>query len=294
MSDFISVSRKKSAFSSRVSTYALENLEHDSLTAFFEDAKPIFIKETKNLLKKLPTIKLNACLEAIFKKVEYDKEEEEEESDQGNEYTTYYVQTTNKIIDCSTKNSKFYTKNIQKTIMSQLSEADLQGSGWSLHEIKALIINNNKHQVFSGATHIDLPKFITNKKAVINIKNDDNECFKWAVLSAIHPKDKNPQRVSHYYPFKNELNFANMTFPVTLGQLNIFEKQNENISINVYAIDEEYDADTRKKERIIVPIRISETYKKHHIHLLWIFDEDSIQNQSGINEHKRSLVKNRK
>lgn len=288
MSELISVSWKKSAFKSRVSTYALENLEHDNLTEFFKDAKHIFIRETKNVLKKFPIIKLNACLEAIFKKVEYDKEEEE--IDQESEYTTYYVQTVNKIVDCSTKISKFYTRNIQKTIMSQLSEADLQGSGWSLHEIKALIINNNKHQMFSGATHIDLPKFINNKKAVINVKNSDNECFRWAVLSALHPKDKNPQRVSNYYPFKNELNLTNMTFPVTVSQLNIFERQNENISINVYAIDEEYDADTRKKEQIIVPIRISETYKKHHIHLLWICDEESIKNRSEINEETRSLV----
>lgn len=287
----VNVSNRTSAFRRRVNTYALENVVHDNLVDFFRDAKVLFVEETKKILKTFPTLKLNACLEAKFQKTIYGDGDDGRESEQ-NEYSTFYIQTKNKIIDGATNISEFYNLNIQKKIISQISEVDLQGSGWSLYEVVALIINNNKHQVFNGAVHIKLPKFIADKKAVINVKNTDNECFKWAVLAALHPNIKNPNRVSKYYPFRNELNFENITFPVTLDQLNIFEKQNENISINVYAIDEEYNPNSRKKENIVVPIRIAEKCQQHHIHLLWICDIESVENQSEIetNECSHSLA----
>ena len=37
-----------------------------------------------------------------------------------------------------------------------------------------------------GAGYIDLPANIRNKRAVINVKNKDNRCFEYAILSALH------------------------------------------------------------------------------------------------------------
>lgn len=291
----VSVFGRKSAFKIRVNTYALENNLHDNLTDFFEDAKVLFIKETKKLLNSFPIIKLNASLEALFQKVILDDfgddDDDDNEQFERHDYTTFYIQTKNRVIDGSTDISMFFTEHIQNKMISQLSEVELQGSGWSLYNIKALVINNNKHEVFSGANYIDLPDFIANKKAVINVQNKDNECFKWAVLAALHPKDKNAHRVSNYYPFRNELNFENITFPVTLNQLKTFEKQNENISINVYAIDEEYSPNLLRREKVIVPIRIAENYQPNHIHLLWISNEDTMkQSETETIESEPSLV----
>ena len=44
-------------------------------------------------------------------------------------------------------------------------------------------------------SYIPLPKELANKKAIINMKNDDNQCFLWCVLRALNPKDNHPERV---------------------------------------------------------------------------------------------------
>lgn len=262
---------RNSAFKCRISTYELKNKEHFRLEDFFRDAFALFELETQKLLKKNSILKLNACLEAKFIKPSKMSTDESEDSW---DVIIMYIQTPNKIIDRSKNILKFYTRNITKKITTQISEMEGEnGSGWSLHEIMGLVVNNNKHQVFNGATHLPLPAFIQSKKAVINVKNEDNQCFKWAVLSALHSV-RNAYRVSSYKAFENELNFKNMTFPVTLDQIDVFEKQNETISIHVYAIEDDYDQNTKKKKKIVVPIRIASNTRSNHIHLLWYSDVD--------------------
>jgi hypothetical protein len=56
----------------------------------------------------------------------------------------------------------------------------------------------NKYIPLTGASYIPLPKVLANKKAIINVQNDDDECFTRSVLSALHPVDKYPQRISKY------------------------------------------------------------------------------------------------
>ena len=83
---------------------------------------------------------------------------------------------------------------------------------------------------------IELPKYIASKKAIINVQNDDNECFKYAVLSALHYDDiNNHERVTKYKPYLDELNFKGIKFPVTDRGIIKFEKQNPQ-SINVFII----------------------------------------------------------
>ena len=37
---------------------------------------------------------------------------------------------------------------------------------------------------------IPLPGFLAAKKAIINLKNEDDECFKWAIIRALNPLEK--------------------------------------------------------------------------------------------------------
>lgn len=56
------------------------------------------------------------------------------------------------------------------------------GSGWMLEEIIELVVSNNKYSSSRGSSYFSLPKLIQDKKAVINIKNKDEMCFKYSVL----------------------------------------------------------------------------------------------------------------
>ena len=47
-----------------------------------------------------------------------------------------------------------------------------------------------KYMPLCGSSYIPLPKFIAAKKAIINLKNEDDECFKWAITRALNPVEK--------------------------------------------------------------------------------------------------------
>ena len=44
----------------------------------------------------------------------------------------------------------------------------------------------NKSDLLNGEEYIDLTQAVKNKKAVINVKNKDNKCFEYPILSALH------------------------------------------------------------------------------------------------------------
>ena len=48
-------------------------------------------------------------------------------------------------------------------------------------------LNINFHRLaLTRGSYIELPKWIKSKKAAINPQNKDEECFKWAVIAALH------------------------------------------------------------------------------------------------------------
>lgn len=110
------------------------------------------------------------------------------------------------------------------------------GSGWTLHENHALILEIDTYEPLQGSSYIELPKDIHDTKAVVNIKNDDQKCFKWSILAALHPASNHAERLTNYQDYKDELNFDGIEFPVPIHQISKFEKQNSGISITVIGI----------------------------------------------------------
>ena len=49
-------------------------------------------------------------------------------------------------------------------------------------------------------------------KCIVNVQNDDEECFKWAVLAAMFPVKENAYRVSKYKPLQDKLNFNGISY----------------------------------------------------------------------------------
>ena len=60
-------------------------------------------------------------------------------------------------------------------------------SGLILAEIYALNLNIVQFNPLDGSMWAPLPKFLANKKAIVNVHNTDNQCFGYAVASALHP-----------------------------------------------------------------------------------------------------------
>ena len=66
-----------------------------------------------------------------------------------------------------------------------------------------------------GGSYGDFPKWLKNKKATVNPKNNDNNCFQYALTVALnyHNIEKDPQRVSQIKPFINQYDWKEIDFP---------------------------------------------------------------------------------
>ena len=53
-----------------------------------------------------------------------------------------------------------------------------------------------KYQIVRGAGNSELPKFIVDKGTIINIKNEDDMRFKYAVTRALQPVERKANTVS--------------------------------------------------------------------------------------------------
>ena len=67
-----------------------------------------------------------------------------------------------------------------------------------------------RYQPLRGSSYIPVPAALKNKKAVINVKNMDDNCLRWALHSALFPAANDAQRPSKY-PTDDGLNFKKST-----------------------------------------------------------------------------------
>ena len=76
------------------------------------------------------------------------------------------------------------------------------------------------------------------KKGLINIQNtDDNECFKWSLVRYLHSADHHPARVTKVNRlFGDEIDFADIKFPVEIEDIHKIEKKNSSI-ISVFGYE---------------------------------------------------------
>jgi len=95
---------------------------------------------------------------------------------------------------------------------------------------------SHSYEPLRGSSYTELPKDIHDTKAVVNIKNEDLECFKWCILAGLHPASNHAERLTNYQDYNGELNFDGIEFPVPIHQISKFEKQNRDISITVIAV----------------------------------------------------------
>ena len=144
-----------------------------------------------------------------------------------------------------------------------------EGTGWRMHSIINLELHTVEYQPLRGSSYIELPKYLKNKKAIINMKNKDNKCFLWSVLRVLNPKINNPERVDKELESKEDtLNMKGIRYPVSLQDINKFESLNSNISISVLGYNE--------KDKIVYPLRISKCIgREYDIVLLLIKDGEN-------------------
>jgi hypothetical protein len=146
-----------------------------------------------------------------------------------------------------------------------------EGNNWRFKKVKSLAIHIDKNILLRGSSYKDLPKFIADKKAVINIRNADNECFRWCILRALNPVNKNAGRISDLKSKISSLNWGNMTFAVESKDIGKFQKLNPNYAVNILGLD----------GTCVYPLRKSNVNTDNQINLLLHDEHYSLINNFG-------------
>ena len=136
-----------------------------------------------------------------------------------------------------------------------------------------LEININKYSPLRGCSYMKLPSFIENKKAVVNIVNQDECCFAWAVTSALYPARANVCETSLYPHYFTVLNLVGIEFPVKVSGIPKFEILND-FYINVYGLDSVFE-NHQVKYHVVGPLYYSKKRMSKHVNLLLTTDDET-------------------
>src|SRR6218665_2203135 len=106
-----------------------------------------------------------------------------------------FVSKTEVILDATDIN-EIYNNAISR-IPETKTNFQMRGSNLRVMTVEKLDVNTVTYKPLKVSSYISLPVDLVNKMAIINMKNDDNECFKWSVTRALNPTDNNPQRITN-------------------------------------------------------------------------------------------------
>lgn len=244
-----------SCFKGRIKTGSIINLKFKDPKIFLDKCFKVFVgRIKKEIVKSLLKVNVGLVCKYIKPHDNLDR-------------SIKHFQTQNVTIDRTTNLSEWYKVNVVDKILNKMEEFQERDSGWALLETLYLKVNINSFNPISVgfSTYVNLPTLLKNKKAVINIRNNDAYCFLWAIVAALHPapKHKNPLRVNSYPHFSTVLNYEGIKFPIDLKSISKFEYMNK-LSINVYTME--------KSE--ILPLTLTKTNFSTKINLLMIPGND--------------------
>ena len=75
----------------------------------------------------------------------------------------------------------------------QIENPALLNSRFVFDEVLYLDTNFHHLNLTRGSSYLPIPDWLVRKKAIINLHNNDEECFKWAVITAENVGIKVPQ-----------------------------------------------------------------------------------------------------
>ena len=151
----------------------------------------------------------------------------------------------------------------------QIKNPALLNSRFVFDEVLFTNIDFHQLNLTRGSSYLPLPEWLAKKKTIINPKNEDEECFKWAVIAASKWEEinTNPERISKLKRFEKDFCWSGIEFPVSVKDIRKFEVKNR-ISISLLAIEDKEIYICRKGgnyERVINLMLISSDERNHYV-----------------------------
>ena len=199
----------------------------------FTKTRPLTESHLEDLLKTTKGFKFIETLEVTFEKDTINSKTGKRVSIYKTAFLNGKVKTITKVDDIEPE-LNISRQEILNTIDKWVSE----GSGWVIDRIDSHYINVTLYKPLNGSRYIELPTELRNsKKGLINMKNEDEECFRWCHIRHLNPHIKYPERIKKEdKKMINELNYDGIDFPISQKHYNKVEKQNS-IGINVFGYE---------------------------------------------------------
>ena len=267
--------KEKSSLSGSANKYTIEGvfgLEPEEFFLSINDTLVDFFTYHRNIKFKLVLV----CL----------MEKQEIEKTQGiidiKEDKAYFHSPT--LINLESTDVEGLISNSKESIKGQMEAYSEKGSNWTFKEVVKLEIHTVEYNPNKGSYYIDLPSWIKNKKAIVNIKNKDDKCFLWCILRYLHPRDRDEERINDLKKYEFSLNTKGITFPMKVNNITQFEKLNPELpGINVFSNDE---------KMTIYPLREAKRDCKNTIDL-FLYEEDGASHYTLIKNFHR-LIRSQK
>ena len=277
--------KEASAFKNYTNQYVINNIgdyKPDEVLAY---AKPAIL----NIFKSNRNIKTMLYLHCIMTRYEgFDEEDEGYDDVKGRRQTAKFAFHSHdlKLVLEGTDISELYDEMADEIEEEIQKVATTEGSGRVLGTVISLVLHTTKWEPIYGSSYIPLDPYLANKKAIINMKNEDDKCFMWCVLRALYPKNDHPERIDKDLKSKQDnINMKGIHYPVNFQAIDRFEDLNPNISISVLGYN---------KEDRVFPLRISKyTGCDYDIVLLLLKEAEKGENGEIKEKTHYTLVKNK-
>ena len=173
-------------------------------------------------------------------------------------------------------------------ILEAFATYQQNGSGWMLKGVLRMNITLSGLRPLRGSSHMVLPEALAKRKALINMANDDEECFKWAFTRALNPVDKNPQRVTKLLREQTkELCWDGVKFPTPCSErvFRKFEKNND-ISLRVFGHQLNNNGGVA-----IIPLYAPKERRERVVRLFFLKSKDVIASHYCVVKNMSALVR---
>ena len=256
----------ENAFKKKVRTFRIEGKEMTDYKTFLKSVKEQTIPLLNEQKKPMKVRLLLHCM--FYRMVDGEKIRSSSHFSTKNEVVTEATDLI-EMLEIAGERLTELLENFQKN-----------GSGWIFEKVLHFDIHINEFKPLSGSTYIKLPKFLSAKKALINPKNYDNECFKWAVTEAVYPQKKNQDRITKKSRENAELfDWTGIEFPIELKQITKFEKNNPKYTVNVLGYEGEKEG--------VFPLRISKHIESRTVINLLLISDETTQHYTIVKDLSR-------
>ena len=222
------------ALKGRVKSYEIELQDNLNPLNHFTKTRPLTESHLEDLLKTMKGFKFIETLEVTFEKDTIDSKTGKRVSI----YKTAFFDGKAKIVTKADDIEPELNMSGQE-ILNVIDKWVSEGSGWVIDRIDSHYLNITLYKPLNDSSYIELPTELRNsKKGLINMKNKDEECFRWCHIRHLNPQIKYPERIKKEdKKMINELNYDGIDFPLSQKHYNKVEKRNS-IRINVFGYED--------------------------------------------------------